>query len=320
MNTLRSFSDGCKIEIVSSKGLVKLKKALFIVNPKSGKGTIKGQLLDVINILNQKEIEVTVRITQQKKDAERIARENAGDYELLICSGGDGTMDEVATGLMQGGHKIPVGYIPAGSTNDFANSLKLPIQTKAAAEVVTQNNPYACDIGSFNGDYFIYIAAFGILTEVSYQTNQDMKNLLGHMAYILEGAKRIWNVKSYHMKIRTGEREIEGEFIYGMVTNSESVGGFKSITGKNVRLDDGVFEVTLIRTPKNVSELQDILVSLMNREMNSKYIETFKTERVEFLSDVPISWTLDGEDGGRHNEVTILNHRQAISIMVKKDE
>lgn len=296
--------------------MVVLRKALFIVNPKSGKGTIKNQLLDIISILNQNDIQVTVYITQQKKDAERIALEKAGDYELLICSGGDGTMDEVATGLMRGGHKIPVGYIPAGSTNDFANSLKIPFQAKEAAKVAARDNPYACDIGSFNGDYFIYIAAFGILTEVSYQTNQDMKNLLGHMAYILEGAKRIWNVRSYHMVVRTADREIEGDFIYGMVTNSESVGGFKSITGKNVRLDDGVFEVTLIRNPKNVTELQDILVSLMNREMNSKYIETFKTDRVEFLSAKPISWTLGGEDGGEHTEVTILNHRQAVSIMV----
>jgi len=296
------------------------KRMLFIFNPKAGKGKIQGKLPEIIDIFNKGDYEVIIRCTQGPRDAYEQAKLYQGRVDLIVCSGGDGTLDEVVTGLMETHSVTPVGYIPAGSTNDFANSLKLPIQTKAAAEVVTQNNPYACDIGSFNGDYFIYIAAFGILTEVSYQTNQDMKNLLGHMAYILEGAKRIWNVKSYHMKIRTGEREIEGEFIYGMVTNSESVGGFKSITGKNVRLDDGVFEVTLIRTPKNVSELQDILVSLMNREMNSKYIETFKTERVEFLSDVPISWTLDGEDGGRHNEVTILNHRQAISIMVKKDE
>ena len=140
------------------------------------------------------------------------------------------------------------------------------------------------------------------------------------MAYVLEGAKRIWNVKSYHMKVKTSEREIEGEFLYGMVTNSQSVGGFKSITGKNVCLDDGVFEVTLIRTPKNVAELQDILVSLVNREMNSRYIETFKADKVEFLSEVPIPWTLDGEDGGIHQEVMIRNYRQAISIMVKKEE
>lgn len=171
---------------------------------------------------------------------------------------------------------------------------------------------------SFNGDYFIYIAAFGIFTEVSYQTKQDMKNLLGHMAYILEGAKRIWNIRSYELQVRTREREIEGEFLYGMVTNSQSVGGFKSITGKNVCLDDGVFEVTLIRTPKTAMELQDILTSLVSREMNSKYIETFKTDYVEFVSAKPIPWTLDGENGGEHEEVQIINHQKAVSIMVKE--
>ncbi len=296
-----------------------MKKVLFIVNPKSGKGTIKGQLLDILDLFCKADMEVTVYITQKAMDACRVTEEQGGDYDLLVCSGGDGTLDEVMTGLMLAGHKTAVGYIPAGSTNDFANSLKIPPRAKEAVDIILENHPYACDIGSFNGDYFVYIAAFGLFTDVSYQTNQDMKNVLGHMAYVLEGAKRLFNIKYYHLKIRTREREIEGDFLFGMVTNSESVGGFRNITGKNVCLNDGVFEVILIRKPTNPVELQEILTSILAKEAKCKSVETFRTDYVEFISSDPIPWTLDGENGGKHKRVEIINHREAIRIMVKKE-
>lgn len=297
-----------------------MKEALFIVNPKSGKGTVRYNLLELIDILNQNQIDVTVYITQGPKDACRIVEEKGGEYDLLVCSGGDGTLDEVVTGMMKGGHTTPVGYVPAGSTNDFANSLKLPMRSREAVRVAVQGKSYACDVGSFNEDYFVYIAAFGLFTDVSYETKQDMKNLLGHIAYVLEGAKRLFNIKFYHMTMRTREREVEGDFLYGMVTNSESVGGFRKITGKNVCLDDGVFEVTLIRRPSNAIELQEILGNLVTGEMNCKLIETFKSDYVEFISEEVVPWTLDGENGGGHNRVEIVNHRQAIRIMVKKEQ
>lgn len=293
-------------------------KVLFIINPKSGKGLIKNHILEIIDIFVKNDMEVTVHITQRELDACQLTQERAGEFDLVVCSGGDGTLDEVITGMMHREERKPVGYIPAGSTNDFANSLKLPKNMENAARSIVLRHPYPCDVGSFNDNYFVYIAAFGIFTDVSYQTKQEIKNVLGHLAYVLEGAKRLFNIKSYHMKVRADEQEeIEGDFIYGMVTNSESVGGFRNITGRNVELNDGVFEVTLIRTPKNPIELQEIIGALLLREVDNKHICSFKAGRVEFEAEEEIPWTLDGEFGGDHRKVEIVNHKKAISIMVK---
>lgn len=292
-------------------------KVLFIINSRSGKGLIRNHVLEIVDIFVKNGMEVTIHTTQKERDACEVTQERAGEFDMVVCSGGDGTLDEVITGMMHRKDRRPVGYIPAGSTNDFANSLKLPKNMEDAARSIALRHPYPCDVGSFNDDYFVYIAAFGIFTDVSYQTRQEMKNLLGHLAYVLEGAKRIFNIKSYHMTVRTQEGETEGDFIYGMVTNSESVGGFRNITGKNVELDDGVFEVTLIRTPKNPIELQEIIAALLLQEMDNKHIYSFKSARVEFESEDEIPWTLDGEFGGDHKKVEIINHERAISIMVK---
>lgn len=273
--------------------------------------------MDILNLFSQKGFLTTVCITQRPLEGSEIAKEMSDGYDLVVCSGGDGTLDEIITGLMQKtGFRNPVGYIPAGSTNDFANSLALPKDMYEAATVITRDIPFPCDIGSFNDDYFVYIAAFGLFTDVSYQTNQDVKNVLGHMAYVLEGAKRLFNIKSYALTITTGDQVIVGDFVYGMVTNSVSVGGFKNITGKEVKFDDGVFEVTLIRTPRNVMELNEIIAALVTQEMDNKHIYSFKTAKVEIASDGMIPWTLDGENGGEHEYVKIENHNKAIQILV----
>ena len=163
---------------------------------------------------------------------------------------------------------------------------------------------------------FVYIAAFGLFTEVSYETSQEVKNVLGHLAYILEGMKRLSSIKAYAMKITADHMNIEGEFMYGMITNSVSVGGFKKITGNCVQLDDGLFEVTLIKKPKNPVELQNILSALMGKEINLDYMYCFKTSRLEIESREEISWTLDGEFGGTHRKVTIENEEKALEIIV----
>lgn len=301
------------------KGRISMEKVLFIVNPRSGKGTIKNYILDILNIFSRNGMEVTVYITQGRLDACRMAKEQGGNYGLVVCSGGDGTLDEVVTGMMKGGHQAKVGYIPAGSTNDFANSLKLPVRMREAALVVTEGEAKYFDVGAFNENFFVYIAAFGLFTDVAYQTSQEAKNVLGHMAYILEGAKRLFNIKSYHMTVRTKENEFYGDFVYGMVTNSESVGGFRKLTGKDVCLDDGVFEVTLIYQPANVLELQEIITNLLAGQMNSRFIRSFKTNYLEFSAEESVPWTLDGEDGGEHLEVKIANRHQALPVMVKKE-
>ena len=304
-----------------------MRKALFILNPHSGKGLIRNHLLEIVDILVKNGYEVTVYPTQERGDASRVMRERRKSYELVVCSGGDGTLDEIVTGMMQSGFKTTIGYIPAGSTNDFANSLKIPSTMKKAAEVVVGGTVFSCDVGRFNEDFFVYIAAFGLFTEVSDGTPQEMKNVLGHMAYILEGVKHLQNIKSCHLKVTSvsenGETKvIEDDFIYGMVTNSYSVGGFKSIAGNvfkgKIALNDGLFEVTLIKMPKNPMELNSILAALAIQNIDTEYMYSFKSGKLVIESEKEIAWTLDGEFGGAHRKVTLTNEKQAMDIMVKE--
>ena len=286
-----------------------MKKLLFVVNGHSGKGQIKNKLLDIIDIMIKEGYHVQVHTTQEREDATKVVREQAKYYDLVVCSGGDGTLDEAVTGMMQSEVRTPLGYIPAGSTNDFANSLEIPKDMIQA---------FSCDVGEFNGDYFIYVAAFGIFTDVSYATSQELKNALGHVAYILEGAKRLHTIKSYHMRVEYDGNEIEGDFLLGMITNSTSVGGFKNMTGKDVKLDDGMFEVTLIHKPKNIIELNTIIASLTNLKDETDLIDSFRADSVKFYSEEEIPWTLDGEFGGDHKEVQIKDHCKAVDIMINE--
>lgn len=298
---------------------MKRKRLLFVFNPLSGKGLIKNKLLEIVDQFVKNGYEVTIHPTQRQQDAFRQVEEYAGEYDLVVCSGGDGTLDEVVSGMMRRKRRIPIGYIPSGSTNDFACSLKIPKSMGKAAQLAVSGVPFACDIGNFNGEYFVYIAAFGLFTDVSYATRQELKNRIGHFAYILEGVKRITEVQPYHLKISYENTEIEGEFIYGMVTNSVSAGGFRNITGKNVKLNDGFFEVTLIRMPKNPLELNEIIASLTNFIDNTDLIYTFKTERLKFEAAEEIAWTLDGEYGGKHKDVAIYAEKQAVEMIVSQE-
>ena len=293
-----------------------MKKLLFVVNGHSGKGQIKNKLLDIIDIMIKEGYHVQVHTTQEREDATKVVREQAKYYDLVVCSGGDGTLDEAVTGMMQSEVRTPLGYIPAGSTNDFANSLEIPKDMIQAAKTAVLGVPFSCDVGEFNGDYFIYVAAFGIFTDVSYATSQELKNALGHVAYILEGAKRLHTIKSYHMRVEYDGNEIEGDFLLGMITNSTSVGGFKNMTGKDVKLDDGMFEVTLIHKPKNIIELNTIIASLTNLKDETDLIDSFRADSVKFYSEEEIPWTLDGEYGGSHDMVEIMNQNKAMELMV----
>lgn len=295
-----------------------MKKLLFVVNGHSGKGQIKNKLLDIIDIMIKEGYHVQVHTTQEREDATKVVREQAKYYDLVVCSGGDGTLDEAVTGMMQSEVRTPLGYIPAGSTNDFANSLEIPKDMIQAAKTAVLGVPFSCDVGEFNGDYFIYVAAFGIFTDVSYATSQELKNALGHVAYILEGAKRLHTIKSYHMRVEYDGNEIEGDFLLGMITNSTSVGGFKNMTGKDVKLDDGMFEVTLIHKPKNIIELNTIIASLTNLKDETDLIDSFRADSVKLYSEEEIPWTLDGEFGGDHKEVQIKDHCKAVDIMINE--
>lgn len=295
-----------------------MKKMLFIYNPLSGLGLLKPKLSDVIDIFVKAGYDVTVYPTQKYHDALQKMKAYTEPYDLVVCCGGDGTLDEVVTGMEQRKDKVPIGYIPAGTTNDFASSLHISKDILEAADTAVNGVPFACDVGSFNKDYFIYIAAFGLFTDVSYETKQSMKNVLGHLAYVLEGTKRIFNIPSYRIKVSHDGEVIEDEFIYGMVTNSRSVGGFKGIIGRDVIFDDGEFEVTLIKTPKNAIELNELLGALVMRQINPDRMYSFRTGEIVFESVEEIQWTLDGEFGGVHDTVRIRNKKQALQIMVKE--
>lgn len=296
------------------------KRLLFVYNPHSGKAQIKSHLLDIVDIMVKAEYEVTVYPTQAPEDAIHKVKEEAGEYDLVVCSGGDGTLDEVVSGIMGSEQKVPLGYIPAGSTNDFATSLGIPKDMVKAARTAVEGQPFACDIGGFNEDFFVYVAAFGLFTEVSYKTSQEWKNVLGHAAYILEGAKRLHDITSYMIQVEYNNIRLQDEFIFGMISNSTSVGGFKGMTGKDVLLDDGVFEVTLIKKPRNPMELNEIIASLINLVDDTDMVYSFKTDEVKFTAKERIPWTLDGEFGGDHAEVTVKNICKAVEIMVPQSQ
>ena len=292
------------------------KKLLFVFNPKSGKGLIKNYLVDIVDTMVKADYEVTVYTTQAQGDAIRKVEKEAAKYDLVVCSGGDGTLDEVVTGMNRSEAERPIGYIPAGSTNDFANSLGIPKDMVKATYTAVHGKEFPCDVGYFNGDTFVYVAAFGLFTEVSYQTPQHWKNILGHAAYILEGAKRLHDIPSYVMKVEHDGEVFTDKFIFGMVTNSISVGGFRGMTGEDVKLDDGVFEVTLIKSPQTPLELNEILASLTKLIDDTDLIYSFKTSELRITTEEKVAWTLDGEFGGEHEELVIKNLKQKIQIMV----
>jgi len=299
-----------------------MRKIYFIYNPHSGKEQIVPKLNEIIRTLAEKDNELTVVPTVGYLDATERIMNLRDEYDLVVCSGGDGTLDEVVTGMMRRPveKRIPIGYIPAGTTNDFAKSLEIPRNMRLAAEVAMEGKPFACDIGSFNENSFVYIASFGIFTEVSYSTKQEIKNVLGHMAYVLEGMKSLYNIKSYKMRVSSEEIEFEGDFLFGMVTNSKSVAGFKGLVKGDVQFDDGVYEVTFIKRPKNPLEIQEILAALLLEEINTDYMYSFRTRKLIIESEEKIPWTLDGEFGGEHEKVLIENNQKAVKIIVKDNE
>ncbi|MCD8149322.1 MAG: diacylglycerol kinase family lipid kinase [Clostridiales bacterium] len=297
------------------------KKLWFLFNPTSGRGQIRIHLMEIIDIFVKAGYDVTVYPTQKKEDAMRLIPQQADKYDLIVCSGGDGTLNETITGMMQCRAGIPVGYIPAGTTNDFAQSLRIPGNMLKAADIAANGIPFACDVGEFNDETFVYIAAFGIFTDVSYMTNQKLKRVLGHAAYVIEGAKQIVDIPSYVMEIRVNGEIIRDEFVYGMISNSVSVGGMKNLTGKEVELDDGLFEVTLVRRPKNPIQTSEIMTNLLiPRDCDTPYIYSCKTDHIEIHCEEAVPWTLDGEFGGDQKDVRIINHRQRVTFMVKDPE
>ncbi len=296
------------------------KKLLFVFNPHSGRAQIKNNLLSIIDTFTKSGYEVTAFPTQARLDCYNIIKENGPFFDLAVCCGGDGTLNETVKGLMELVHPPLLGYIPAGTTNDFAYSLNLPKDMQKAAEMIVSGIPFACDIGALNGSYFTYVAAFGAFTEVPYQTPQQTKNFLGHLAYIIEGIKRLPSIKSYRLKIEHDGKVVEDNFVLALITNSVSIGGYRNLSELGIVLDDGLFEVTLIRTPKGPFDLQNILTSIIKQDLSSPYIYSIKTSAIKISCDEPVGWTLDGESGGDFKEAQIENNKQAVKIIIPRPQ
>lgn len=297
-----------------------MKKMLFIYNPMAGKEQIRNKLSDIVQVLCAGGFEITIFATQGKEDATNIVKERGEDFEYVVCSGGDGTMNEVASGLMAlDMEKRPIcGYIPAGTVNDFASTLKIPKIMKKAAKLITEGSVFRCDMGQFNERYFTYVCGFGAFTEVSYQTPQEWKNALGKVAYFVEALKHIADIKTHRMKIEYDGEVVEDEFILGLVSNSVSVAGYKAYSKMDIMMDDGLFEALFIKEIRNPLELQATLNALMSKKFDSERIFQFSASKIHITSEDDVQWTLDGEDGGVFHEVTMKNHQYALPILCDK--
>ena len=292
-------------------------KTMVIINPRAGKMKSKTALFDIADVLCGAGYEPTVKITAGSGDAITFAKQAvAQEYDLVVCCGGDGTFNETVSGVISSGKKIPIGYIPAGSTNDFARTLGIPTVPKKAAAAIVKGTPMKIDAGKFGEDrFFTYIASFGIFTSASYTAPQSTKNVLGHLAYVLEGIRDLGVVKPYKVKVSTNNTTYHGEYIFGAVTNSTSVGGMVKL-GKNlVDLNDGMFEVVLVKNPKDVAEFSRIMIGLANSDLSDSMFEFFKAKEITFETEEDIDWSLDGEEASPGKKIKIVNIKDAIEIV-----
>lgn len=292
------------------------KDVLVITNPISGRGSIKQHLLSIVLKLSALDYEVSVYPTKKKGDATRYIKTNQKTKDLIVVTGGDGTLNEVTSGLIQQNIQTPIIYLPTGTTNDFATTLGIPKQVPQALEMGLKQNFTLIDVGKFNERYFSYVAAFGAFTDVAYETPQGRKNRLGGLAYLIEGILKLPTVQSYECEIQYDGQTIQGDYIFGMISNSDSVAGIKNAFGNQADLQDGLFEVTLIRAPKTLIDFHRILNDFLNTNYDPEYVLTFKTNHIRIQSQKAMKWTLDGEDGGALNEVQIENLNQRLMIAV----
>lgn len=292
-----------------------MKKVLVILNPHAGKMKSKNGLFSIVDALCADGWTVTVQTTQRRGHASEISGNAEKDgFDMIVCCGGDGTLNEVIDGLMRNDSKIPLGYIPAGSTNDFASSMGISLDIRKAIRNIIENEPITLDIGQFNSRYFSYIASFGAFTATSYSTPQSVKNTLGHFAYVLEGIKDLGSLTKYRMTVKTDSFKEEEDYIFGAVSNSTSVGGVVKLNSGMVDMRDGLFEVVMIKFPKNVSDLNKIVNGILGSDYSSDAFTFIKTSDVQFDMEKIVPWTLDGEFETGANHIEVTNHHGAILI------
>ena len=296
------------------------KKNLIIMNPFSGKREANKYLTDIIDIFTKGGYMTTILTTTERGDGTVYASRYAGEFDLITCIGGDGTFNEVVAGLLDSGERVPVGYIPAGSTNDFANSLKLSTNILKATEDIVKGRLKTLDIGSFNGRKFSYVASFGAFTQTSYSTPQSVKNMLGHLAYILEGATSLTSIKPQHLKIEANGMPYEDDYSFGAISNSTSLAGILTLDPQYVDMNDGLFELLLVRSPKNPIELAEIVYMLTTQNYESNKITFVNADSFTIYADENMDWSLDGEYQEGCERIEIENLHNAIDIVVNDKE
>ena len=299
-----------------------MKRMMLLVNPNAGRGGCRPVLGSVLEAFCLDGWLPTVFFTRSAGEAPGLVERCAGEYDMVVCLGGDGTLSEVAAGMIRlrdaSGVQRPIGYIPLGTTNDVARTLGLSGRPAAAAENILKGTPFSYDVGQFgDGEFFTYIAAFGAFTEVSYETPQEAKHVLGHLAYMLEALRQLGRITDYHARVEyDGGSFTEGNFIFGAVINSTSVAGLVRLDDGPEGLSDGVFQVLLVKKPKDILELSDIVSSILSADFSGPNVSLLKSSEVRFCFDEPVAWTRDGEDGGCHRDVLIRNRHPGVEIMV----
>ena len=296
-----------------------MKKMLFVMNPYAGMRRANRYVADLLTIFNQAGYEVTAHMTSGTSDAEKIVREKCAQMDLVVCAGGDGTFNETVSGILHSGADVPVGYIPCGSTNDFANSLKLSTNVVQAAKDIVEGTPVRYDMGKFGDRYFSYVASFGAFTKASYSTPQNIKNILGHTAYVLEGIQELPQIRSIPMSFELDGERIEGKYLVGAVSNSTSVGGVFTLNPRLVDLRDGKFEVILVRLPRDMNELAECVTALQNQTYDCAAITFRSVSRLKVCQEPTVAWTLDGERAEGSREIVIENLNRAIRLVRNRE-
>lgn len=295
-----------------------MKKLLLILNPCSGKKKASHALADVVNVFNRGGYDVTVYITAARGDATKVVAQRAPEFDLVVCAGGDGTFNETISGLLAGGHDTPIGYLPAGSTNDFASSLHLSKNLVESARDIVEGTPRRLDVGRFNDRYFSYVASFGAFTRASYATSQNVKNALGHLAYILSGIKELAYIRSRRLRFTLDDgRVLEDEYIFGAISNSTSVAGILTLSEDLVDMNDGVFELLLVRKPENLLELNDCVLALTTQDYHTPMLTFTSARSVEIEAPEDMDWTLDGEREPGRAHCRAENLHDAIRIVTR---
>ena len=293
-----------------------MKRMLFVMNPYAGQKKASKYLPEVISIFNRAGYEVVIHMTEGQGDAIRVVEQRAGNADLVVCCGGDGTFNETITGLIRSGTNVPVGYIPAGSTNDFAASLKLSTNILEAAQNIMLGQPVSYDVGKFGDRYFSYVASFGAFTQVSYSTPQSVKNALGHTAYVLAGIQELSQIRKEHIRMEIDGEIIEDDYLFGAISNSTSLGGVPMLNPSQVDMRDGKFEILLIRAPRNLTELSDCILALQSQNYSNGGVITFRSaSKVKVWANPNMAWTLDGEREDGHQEVLAENLHHAIRLI-----